>query len=134
MNTYLYTYHDYDQDVRNLAEGINKQYDCIVGLSRGGLIAGVHLSHLLKIPFYPISWNRDGENFTFPVGKSILVVDDICDSGETLKQVTKQYGKMAAVDTATLIYNTAQDFTPTYYSMIIDRNVFTQWIEFWWEK
>jgi len=52
----------------------SKKYTSIHGLPRGGLIPAVILSHKLKIPY------------TEKVTKGTLIVDDIIDSGNTLKK------------------------------------------------
>ena len=51
------------------------QIDYIFGMPRGGLIPAVMISHRLNIP---MTHN--------PSKPNILVVDDICDSGETFKE------------------------------------------------
>jgi len=73
-----------------------RNYKKIVGISRGGLVPGVILSQALDIPFEPLQWQtRDGHNKdTLSVAlmstedpNDILFVDDICDSGLTIKQI-----------------------------------------------
>jgi len=54
----------------------------IYGLQRGGLIPAVMLSHKLGIPMTINS-----------ISKTTLIVDDICDSGETFKELFKIYPK-----------------------------------------
>ena len=67
----------------------------VVGISRGGLIPGVMLSHWLDAGFEPLEWQtRDGEfkdtrkanDFNKNL-KGTIFVDDICDSGLTIKQI-----------------------------------------------
>ena len=62
-------------------EIINKhpQIDSIAGLPRGGLIPAVILSHKLNLPLV-----------SEPTRKT-LIVDDICDSGETFLKLLKQH-------------------------------------------
>lgn len=71
---YYIKWHEYNQLIY-IAEGILKQYsfDNIYGIKRGGLIPAVHLSHLLSKPLTnnPIS--------------TTLIIDDIFDSGETIR-------------------------------------------------
>ena len=60
----------------------------IVGIARGGLTPGVMISHWLNLPFKPIHASlRDFPHWEAylpkPTDKRVLVVDDICDSGET---------------------------------------------------
>ncbi len=54
----------------------------IYGLQRGGLIPAVMLSHKLGVPMTVNS-----------ISKTTLIVDDICDSGETFKELFKIYPK-----------------------------------------
>ena len=88
---------DFDNDIETLVRKIKRskvEFSYIVALSRGGLIPGVILSHKLGLKLVPISWStRDHQdretNCWIPedvnVGKKILIVDDIIDSGEALR-------------------------------------------------
>lgn len=71
---YYIKWHEYNQLIY-IAEGILKQYsfDNIYGIKRGGLIPAVHLSHLL------------GKPLTDNPTSTTLIIDDIFDSGETIK-------------------------------------------------
>ena len=55
------------------------EIDSVTGIARGGLIPAVMLSHKLGVPY------------TQAVGPNTLVVDDICDSGVTLKDAPGVY-------------------------------------------
>ena len=67
----------------------------VVGVSRGGLIPGVMLSHWLKAGFEPLEWQtRDGEfkdtikaNSFNKNLKGTIFVDDVCDSALTIMQI-----------------------------------------------
>ena len=75
------------------AHFIDTRFDAIVGLTRGGLVPGVRLSHLLNtpmLPFDPHSLRPDGIercHIRLPispvVSKRLLIVDDIADTGIT---------------------------------------------------
>ena len=68
---------DIDDLVKELCDKIIKDFpniDSICGVPRGGLIPAVLISHRLSLPYTDI------------VGRNTLVVDDICDSGITLKE------------------------------------------------
>ena len=73
----------------------DENIDKVVGVSRGGLIPGVMLSHWLKAGFEPLEWQtRDGEfkdtikaNSFNKNLKGTIFVDDICDSALTIKQI-----------------------------------------------
>ena len=87
------------------------QIKSITGIERGGLIPAVMISHKLNIPYV----NK--------INKDTLVVDDICDSGETLKNIVAGY-------TATLHYKKTAAFTPDFYS----KEVGDEWIVYPWER
>lgn len=83
----------------------------IAGIKRGGLIPAVMISHKLNIPYVD------------RINKDTLVVDDICDTGETLK-------KSIAMYTATLHYKPTAGFTPDFYA----KEVGSDWIVYPWER
>lgn len=87
------------------------QVTSITGIKRGGLIPAVMISHKLNIPYVD------------RINKDTLVVDDICDTGETLK-------KSIAMYTATLHYKPTAIFTPDFYS----KEIGTEWIVYPWER
>ena len=69
------------EEVEKLVQEVANQIDktkikFISGLSRGGLIPAVMLSHLTGIPYTTTPSIK---------GKQCLIVDDICDSGKTLE-------------------------------------------------
>jgi uncharacterized protein len=73
----------------------NVKPDVVVGLSRGGLIPAVVVSHALKIPMVTLQWStRDYAARVWPTyateatrDKIVLVIDDINDSGMTFKSL-----------------------------------------------
>ena len=100
--------------VEDLCETIaasGAQIKSITGIQRGGLIPAVMISHKLHIPYVS------------RINKDTLVVDDICDTGETLKNTIGTY-------TATLHYKPTAIFTPDFYS----KEVGTEWIVYPWER
>jgi len=83
MEKFYVTWEEIDELVNLLAKQITNstyQIDYIFGLQRGGLIPAVMLSHKLNIPMT--------QELT---RQNILVVDDICDSGETFKEFFLEY-------------------------------------------
>ncbi len=83
----------------------------VTGIERGGLIPAVMISHKLNIPYVT------------KINKDTLVIDDICDSGETLSNIVAGY-------TATLHYKKTASFTPDFYS----KEVGDEWIVYPWER
>ena len=92
----------------------------MVGIPRGGYIIAVYLSH-----YFDLTW-MDFENFRkfqkYSNKESVLIVDDIADTGNTLKGFNK-------FDCATLYYKPRSIVRPTYYieefknSIIIKENI-----------
>ena len=87
---------DIDEMIEDLYQKLkDENIDKVVGISRGGLIPGVMLSHRLNAGFEPLEWQtRDGEfqdrikamNFNKNL-KCTIFVDDICDTSTTIKQI-----------------------------------------------
>jgi hypoxanthine phosphoribosyltransferase len=88
------------------------QIKSVTGMERGGLIPAVMISHRLNIPYVA------------KINKDTLMVDDICDTGQTLKNTVARY-------TATLHYKPTAAFTPDFYSKEIKD---ATWIVYPWER
>ena len=145
MNKLWYSWEEMRRDVNVLARDIvldNFDLVVIVGLSRGGLTPGVMLSHWFKKPFKSVaSALRDfpewEEYLPRPTDKRVLIVDDICDSGETFHKMANHIIKKAnGVDVrfATLWRNNECDFEPKYYVREIAKDSTNTWVHFPWEQ
>lgn len=144
----FYSFHDFKQDADSLVEQITTSgqfYDYIVGVVRGGAIPAVYLSHRLGIPMRSVAWSTFHKDQMIESaldiaddidhGKKILIVDDILDSGRTMKELLEDWGHPRSnVGIAVLINNIRQDIVPDFRGRVIDRDVDKEWINFWWEK
>jgi len=107
-------------DINNLVDKLCEKIiteqpniDSIFGLKRGGLIPAVMVSHKLGLPWSDVML------------PNTLVVDDICDSGETLKNCIGGY-------TAVLHYKPHTScFAPNIWASIHDGD---DWIIYPWER
>jgi hypoxanthine phosphoribosyltransferase len=119
----------------------SKKYKSIVGIANGGLAISNCLSYFLLLPHITITIRlRDGKAVDASldgmekVTKPFLWVDDIIDSGETLKYF-KQQGYIQGVDfdVATLHWcpKNSRGERPDYY--VATKEV-TDWIVYPWEK
>ena len=146
MTTKLwYDWREMRRDVNTLCrEIVLDKFDpnVIVGLSRGGLTPGVMMSHWMKKPFKTIKASlRDfpeWENYLpRKTDDRVLIVDDICDSGETFSRIREHINerKENGVDVrfATLWWNNECNFTPHYYVYDIAKDSTNTWIMFPWE-
>lgn len=123
MNKLYLTWEDIENQISNLAEQISRSREKIVaiyGLPRGGLIPAVLLSHKMGIK-YVNEWPLVKHLYHYD---NVLIVDDICDSGKTLKGYVDH-------PTATLHYKPSAQTRPTFYSNIADEDV---WIVYPWEN
>ena len=110
---------DIDIAVERLAINIKKsgiEISAIKGLQRGGLIPAVMLSHLLGIPMTESKI----------VSSSVLIVDDICDTGNTL-MLYKQLNNPIA----TIHYKTSALLEPNFWFKLAPQN---EWIVYPWEQ
>ena len=99
------------EDLCNTISQSGAQIKSVTGIQRGGLIPAVMISHKLNIPFVS------------RINKDTLVVDDICDTGETLKNSIGMY-------TATLHYKPTAIFTPDFYA----KETGPEWLVYPWER
>ena len=115
----------------------------IVGLSRGGLTPGVMISHWMNKPFKSIKASlRDfpewEDYLPRKTDERVLIVDDICDSGETFFKIRKHINerKENGVDVrfATLWWNSECNFEPHYYVNECQKDTNKIWIHFPWES
>ena len=136
------TWDDVRANLWSLIEQLQDEpIDLIIGISRGGLIPGVMLSHRLEVPFQPLQWQtRDDtkeRDFLSLVSldkmknigpENILFVDDICDSGKTITEIRSQlpHGRWA------VLYSKMDNMGIDFIGKRVYNN--KQWIVFPWEK
>ena len=102
--TYL-SWDDIETAVESLAYQIKQsgeEIGAMVGLARGGLIPAVMLSHKLGIPL--VSEDYEAEGY-------LLIVDDICDTGNTLEY----YAQHDGILTATIHHKQTAIVKPDFY-------------------
>ena len=93
------------------------KFDSIYGLQRGGLIPAVMISHRLGIPMVKTIKSSN-----------TLIVDDICDSGETFIKWSKKY---PTAEHACLHYKPhTSNFVPTFSANRLQSD---SWIVYPWE-
>tara|TARA_Y100000996_G_scaffold340216_1_gene277300 strand:- start:794 stop:1267 length:474 start_codon:yes stop_codon:yes gene_type:complete len=151
MTKLWYKWNEMRRDVNTLCreillDGFNPEV--IVGLSRGGLTPGVMMSHWMQKPFKPVKASlRDFPEWEDYLPKKtderVLIVDDICDSGETFDRI-KSYIKGPRINQpmelpvevrfATLWWNNECNVEPHYYVNQIAKDSTGTWIHFPWES
>ena len=114
VNKIYLSWDDISQLVDTLCEKIiteQPNIDSVFGLKRGGLIPAVMISHKLGLPWSDVML------------PNTLVIDDICDTGDTLNMLQTPL-------TAVLHYKPTAVFTPDFYA----KEVGTEWIVYPWER
>ena len=139
-----YKWNEMRRDVNTLCRTISlDKFDpqVIVGISRGGLTPGVMMSHWMQKPFKPIKTSlRDFPEWEDYLPKKtderVLIVDDICDSGETFQKISDfitERGVDVEVRFASLWWNNECNFEPHYYVQECAKDSEGIWIHFPWE-
>ncbi len=125
-------------------ENSNWSPNVIISINRGGCVPGIYLSHRLNLKHKVIDIQlRDSNRLPdFKLVKqkikrfdNILLVDDINDSGKTLKTIydlINAYSKK--IYNATLIYNQESIIKTDFYGRMIKRSEDKNWYIFPWEE
>jgi len=110
-----------------------REFNLIIGIARGGLVLAAILSDYLNLPMgiiaaesYPVGKLARDENkikiskvaTISPLEGSLLLVDDLADTGKTLSGVERYLRSVEEVNrvqTATLYKKPWSKFTPTYF-------------------
>jgi len=143
----LVTWDQFEEQVEAISEHFKGvKFDRVVGISRGGLPLGVVLSHRMNLPFTVVgvsSYNNEtNEQETLVCntpdilfenwGGSVLICDDIADSGQTLEFLADKistYPQIKKFTTVTLYYKAHSVFIPDFYVIETDK-----WVVFPWER
>ncbi|MDR1976657.1 MAG: phosphoribosyltransferase [Campylobacteraceae bacterium] len=139
-----YGFEEFFGDVKKIAHEVKPyKFDAFLAIARGGMTFGHFLAHALdtrelyalnsihyegskKLDFIKIFNIPDLSNV-----KSVLVLDDIADSGETLAEIKKVLGELypkLEVKIATLLYRETSLVRPDFYAQKTE-----EWIEFLWD-
>lgn len=125
--------------------------DIIVAPMRGGADMGVKFSHYFGVPVHAIDWQtRDGaetdvdklqEILLTHRHSDILIVDDICDTGTTLKQMEEaidlhcyQISFTGTVSTAVTLFKESSDIDVTFHGRSLYEDEQDTWFVFPWEE
>ena len=150
MHNY-YTNEDLLVGVQSIARQVvldNYKPDIILGVLRGGVIPAVYLSHWFKAPMASVEWStRDGavgcdlrDVISKVAQKKVLLVDDICDTGLTMQQLSTSLMMNGAnnpieLKSACLHHNLGQNvFEPDYYHLEINKLEDPRWVVYPWEN
>ena len=144
MNKIYYAYDEFRDDLKILTHKIDKAFEVLLPISRGGLSMGQMLGEFYGIrEVYAINTMGYDDNkkldevkvFNVPLlkeGQKVLIVDDIVDSGDTLVEVLRvlksQYPQTTFF-TASIFYKPTAIIKPNWWVKEPKG-----WIDFFWSE
>jgi len=148
MEIINYSYEEIEELCLKISEKIKVskfKVDYILGVSVGGLVPAVIFARLLEtkniisisVSSYENKQQKELKLLNAPdkellKDKNVLIVDDICDSGNTIVFIEKflKSCNVKEIKTATVFLNKEHHkITPDFYGEVIDK-----WIAFPWDK
>ena len=146
MARVYYDYPTFRTDLKTLAEKLPDDFDALIAVARGGMTMAHLLGEYLNIR-HVYAVNAIGYDdtckldtlqvFNLPdmqTARKALIVDDIADSGETLKAVAaclKRAYPAIAFQTATLFYKPEKSAVEPDYWV---KEAHDEWIDFFWSE
>ena len=140
-----YSYENFKNDTNDLISKLRaSDFDSIIAIARGGLILSHAVAEGLNIrdvqsirtELYDSTCKRDALSIfgtcELKSSKKVLVLDDISDSGDTLKAVMNELQtdfKDVKFTSATLFYKKTSIYEPDIWI-----NEAKEWIDFFWER
>ncbi len=142
MQRYYYSYHEFREDLKTLTHKIDEEFDTLLPIARGGLSMGQLLGEYYAIrKVYAI--NTIGYDDTQKLksvevlnlpdlsdSHRILILDDIIDSGDTIKAVLERLQRLYPTKTfkvASIFYKPSASIEPNYWVREAKG-----WIDFFW--
>jgi len=132
--------------MEQLASQFKYSYDWYVALTRGGLVPACFLSQItdqrkidtLVIYSYKMDKVRGGvvviiKDYSHIKNQKVLIVDDIVDSGNTMKRAKLILSEQSpeVLETAVVLKKSCSQFEPDYFIHEVDAS---KWIDFSWER
>jgi hypoxanthine phosphoribosyltransferase len=135
------------EDFHGLCKGLatavwSFQPEIIIAVGRGGYYPGTLLAHMLQVELYPVRLSRRVNDIVIydqprwlvepPAevkDRRVLVVDEICATGETLTMIKQKVESLGAteVKTAVLYAHTWGATIPDYIGLISDALLLNPW-------
>lgn len=123
---------------RALAFRIAGTYDpeLVLGIAKAGVIPGAVVASILQRDFASMAVTRPREGLrptliTAPPpsvkGRRVLVVDETCDSGDTLKLALAAVKRIAPADVRTAVSFKTGAYEPDYYAMATESFIILPW-------
>ena len=135
---------------RKIAEKLSEQnIDTVIGIARAGLFPATLIACTLRRELFPVRVTRrvnDQITYEQPIwkvdlspevhGKTVVIVDEIVDTGKTLTMVADRARELGAANvlTAALISHSWADPMPQFTALVTDELVVFPWDELVYEN
>ncbi len=140
---YPISWDDFHGICKALAQAVSAyQPEIIIPVGRGGYYPGTLLAHILQVEVYPVRLSRrinDQIIFQQPQwrveppalvkGRRVLIVDEVCSQGETLRMVKEKVKtlRVGAVRSAVMYAHSWGISEPDYIGLITDALILNPW-------
>lgn len=123
---------------RGLALKVSADYapDIVVGIARAGVIPGAVVASILRCDFASITAARfhEGEAPALvsrptlsPKGRRVLLVDETCDTGETMRLAASVMREEGAADLKTAVSIRTGGYQPDYWALQTEAFIILPW-------
>ncbi len=113
---------------RGLALKVWRDYepDLVVGIAKAGVIPGAVIAAILRVDFASVALTRlhEGEAPSLlsrpslsPRGRRVLLVDETCDSGDTMRLAVSVMREEGAKEVRTAVSFRTADYRPDYWAL-----------------
>ena len=153
MKSINYDWHNIDKAIQSIAMQMYESEwrpDYIVGITRGGLVPAVILSHMTNIPMHTLCVQLAAEGLEENTesnikmagdainGKNILIIDDINRGGDALEWIINDWALSEEslhgnVKFASLIIDPNSKVDTDFFYEELDTDV-ENWVNFPWEQ
>jgi len=123
---------------RALAVKVAREYDpeIVVGIAKAGVIPGAVIASILQREFVSMSVTRASAGAA-PVlvsgppasvaGRRVLLVDETCDTGHTLKLALNEVRAVGPAEVRTAVSFRTGPFDPDFYSFSTEKAIILPW-------
>lgn len=127
---------------RALAVRVAREWtpELVVGIATAGVVPGAAVAAILDLPFHSILVSRRystdqiretpavfGAAPTEVRGKRVLVVDETCDSGQTMRLAVAAVGNGGAHEVRTAVSFKTGSFAPDYFALATQSMIVLPW-------
>ena len=123
---------------RALALRVAEHYDpdLVVGIAKAGVIPGAVVASILQRDFVAMAVTRQGDRHEPELisgppdavkGRRVLLVDETCDSGHTLKLALNALKALRPAEVRTAVSIKTGAFQPDYHALETDKLIVLPW-------